>query len=62
MRRIAEHKRHVIKTEWAVATYNPMDDNDIVLAATSGDSRVCVLVCVCVCVCVCVMSAGVPKD
>lgn len=44
VRRITEHKRHVSKTEWAVTTYNPMDDNDIVLASTSGDLVQCVCV------------------
>lgn len=43
-----EHKRHVSKTEWAVTTYNPMDDNDIVLASTSGDLVQSVRVCLCV--------------
>lgn len=32
VRRITEHKRHVSKTEWAVTTCDPIDDNDIVLA------------------------------
>lgn len=57
MRRITEHKRHVSKTERAVTTCNPMEDNDIVLVSTSGDlvhsvclcarARVCLRGCVC---------------
>lgn len=53
VRRITKDKRHVSKTEWAVTTYNPMDDNGIVLASTSGDYVQSAYVCVCL------MSAGV---
>lgn len=60
MRRITEHKRSVSKTEWAVTTCNPMDDNDIVLASTSGDLVQSACVRLYVCVWVCVLSAGVP--
>lgn len=56
--RIAEHKRNVKETEWAVATYNPMDDNDIVLTSTPGDlaQSACVHVCVGARECVCDVS------
>lgn len=50
MRRITEHKRHVSKTEWPMATYNPMDDNDIVRDPTSGELVQSLSLCVwCVC-------------
>lgn len=56
--RITEHKRNVSETEWAAGTYNPMDDNDIVLTSTPGDlvQSACVRTCVCVCACVCDVS------
>lgn len=68
MRRITEHKRLVSKTEWAVTTCNPMDDNDIVLNVTSGDLLGPEFVSMCVHVCgeglrvVCVMSDGVLDE
>lgn len=57
--RITEHKRNVKQTEWAAATYNPMDDNDIVLTSTPGDLVQGPCACVHVCACICVVSAGV---
>lgn len=53
MRRITEHKRHVSRTERAVTTYNPMDDNDIVPVSSSGDLVRGVCLCAGACVCVC---------
>lgn len=47
--RITEHKRHVCKTEWVVSMYNPMDDNEVVLAGPSGDMVEGVYLHVCVC-------------